>query len=77
MNVDCGIVIYVINRIIIKVNINIIISILMNNKEKISVVVKEYEFISPDINNIDSIFNKCVRDCYNRYFHAFQNKCKY
>ena len=48
-----------------------------NHKEKISVVVKEYEFIRPDINQIDSITDKCSRECYIRNFHKLKFKCIY
>ena len=32
------------------------------HKEKHSVVVKEYEFIGPDVDKIDYIFNNCAVD---------------
>ena len=40
-------------------------------------VVKEYEFENPLIQNIDSIINKCYRDCYYKYFHTFSYECEY
>ena len=42
--------------------------------KKISIVVKEYEFIRPDINNIASIIKNCARNCYNIYLHTFKIK---
>ena len=39
--------------------------------------VKEYEFDKPLIQKIDSIFDNCYRDCYSKYFHAFEYKCEY
>ena len=38
-------------------------------------IVKEYEIDKPLIQNIDSIINKCYRDCHNKYFHTFENEC--
>ena len=38
-------------------------------------VVKEYKFDNPLINEIDSIKDKCFRDCYNNYFHNFKYSC--
>ena len=26
---------------------------------------------------IDSIFDNCIRDCHNQYFHTFEYKCVY
>ena len=40
-------------------------------------VVKEYEFENPLIQNIDSIIDKCYRDCHNKYYHTFEYECLY
>ena len=40
-------------------------------------VVKEYEYDKILIQNIDSIINKCYRDCYFKYFHTFSYECVY
>ena len=40
-------------------------------------VVKEYEYDNILIQNIDSIINKCYRDCYYKYFHTFSYECEY
>ena len=40
-------------------------------------VVKEYEYYNILIQNIDSITNKCYRDCYYKYFHTFSYECVY
>ena len=40
-------------------------------------VVKEYEYDNILIQNIDSIINKCYRDCYCKYFHRFSYECVY
>ena len=40
-------------------------------------VVKEYEYDNILIQNIDSIINKCYRDCYYKYFHTFSYECAY
>ena len=40
-------------------------------------VVKEYEFDNPLIQNIDSIIDKCYKDCHQNYFHTFNYVCEY
>ena len=40
-------------------------------------VVKEYEYGNILIQNIDSIINKCYRDCHYKYFHTFNCECVY
>ena len=40
-------------------------------------VVKKYKFENPLISNIDSIINKCWRDCHNKHFHTFDFICEY
>ena len=40
-------------------------------------VVKEYEFDNPLIQNINSIIDKCYRDCHNNYYHTFKYECVY
>ena len=37
--------------------------------------VKEYKFYNPITTEIDSIIDKCFRDCHNRYFHNFKYEC--
>ena len=46
------------------------------NENKLT-VVKEYEYSNPIIQNTDSIFNKCYRDCHNKYYHTFEFECVY
>ena len=46
------------------------------NENKLT-VVKEYEFENPLIQNIDSIIDKCYRDCHNNYYHTFEYECVY
>ena len=46
---------------------------ILNEKVK----VKEYEFDKPLIQKIDSIFDNCIRDCYNKYFHTVDHICEY
>ena len=46
------------------------------NKNQLT-VVKEYEFKNPLIQNIDSIIDKCYRDCHNNYYHTFEYECVY
>ena len=40
-------------------------------------VVKEDKFDNLLIQNIDSIINKCYRDCYYKCFHTFSYECVY
>ena len=40
-------------------------------------VVKEYEFDNPLITEIDSLLDKCFRDCHNNHFHDFKYECIY
>ena len=39
--------------------------------------MKEYKFDNPIITEIDSIIDKCFRDCHNSYFHNFKYECIY
>ena len=39
--------------------------------------MKEYKFDNPIITEIDSIIDKCFRDCHNKYFHYFKYECIY
>ena len=47
------------------------------HKEKHSIFVREYEFDKPLVHKIDSIFDKCIRDCHIKYFYTFEYKCVY
>ena len=47
----------------------------MNEKELY--VVKEYKFDDPIITEIDSIIDKCFRDCHKSYFHNFKYESIY
>ena len=38
-------------------------------------VVNEYKFDNPFVTEIDSIIDKCFRDCHNKYFHKFKYRC--
>ena len=40
-------------------------------------LVKEYKFDNPLIQNIDSLIDVSIRDCHNKYFHAFDHICEY
>ena len=40
-------------------------------------IVKEYEFDNPLIQKIDSIIDKSIRDCHDKYFHTFDHICEY
>ena len=49
----------------------------MNGITKENFIVKEYEIDNPLIQKIDSIFDICIRDCHNKYFHTFDHICEY
>ena len=38
-----------------------------------SVIVKEYEFNKPLLQKVDSITDDCVKDCYIKYYQAFDH----
>ena len=40
-------------------------------------IVKEYEGIKPLLHKINSIIDKCIRDCNNEYFHTIDHLCEY
>ena len=46
---------------------------IMNEK----VIAKEYDFNKPLIQKIDSITDKCIRNCHDIYFHTFDHICEY
>ena len=48
----------------------------ITNKTQLT-IVKEYEFIKPLIQKIDSIIDNCIRDCQNKYCHTFDDICAY
>ena len=47
------------------------------HKKNYTIVVKDYEFITPDINKMDYISNNCFTDCFYIYFHRFKFRCIY
>ena len=40
-------------------------------------VVKEYIFDNPLITDINSIIDRCFKDCHNKFFHNFKYECIY
>ena len=42
-----------------------------------SSVVKKYEFRRPLLSEIDSIVYKCIRDCFNKYYHSHRFTLEY
>ena len=42
-----------------------------------NVIVKEYNFVNPLIQKIDSLIDNSIRDCHNKYFHTFDHICEY
>ena len=49
----------------------------MNGIINENVIVKEYEFDKPPIQKIDSLVDKFLRDCHDKYFHTFDHICEY
>ena len=46
------------------------------NENKLT-VVKEYEFDTKDIHEMDYILNDVIKDCRRNYFHSFEYKIVY
>ena len=42
-----------------------------------STVVKEYDFIKPDIHEVDCLLDDIIKDCRNMYFHTFEYRFVY
>ena len=40
-------------------------------------IVKEYNFVNPLTQKIDSLIDNSIRDCHNKYFHTFDHICEY
>ena len=47
------------------------------HEQKYGSVVKEYEILKPDIDEVNYILNDTTKDCTNKYFHSFQYRCVY
>ena len=41
-------------------------------KKGYGTVVKEYEFIKPEIYEVNDILNDTIKDCRKKYFHSFE-----
>ena len=41
------------------------------------IVVKEYKFDNPLIQNNDCLIDNCYKDCHYKYFHSFECECVY
>ena len=42
-----------------------------------STVVKEYDFIKPDIHDLDYLLDDVIKDCRSKYFHTFEYSLVY
>ena len=73
----CGIVINVIKTIIIKSKSKHTKSKTHKHKQKHGIVVREHEFIKPDIYEVNYILIDTIKDCRKKYFHSFQYRCVY
>ena len=44
---------------------------------KESNIVKEYEFNKPEIDEVDYLLDKVIKDCKKKIFHSFKYRCVY
>ena len=49
----------------------------MNGILNESTVAEEYDFIKPDIQEIEYLFDDILKDCRNTYFHTFEYRLVY
>ena len=54
-------------------HLNLLLKSMMNE----NIIFKEYEYIKPLIEKIDSRIDFCNRDCHSKYFHTFGHICVY
>ena len=47
------------------------------HKQKIGIIVKEYGFIKPDIDEVKYILDDTIKDFRKKYFHSFEFGCIY
>ena len=47
------------------------------NNQNFGIVVKEYEFIKFDINEVNYILNDIIKGCRNNFFISFEHRCVY
>ena len=47
------------------------------HKQKHGTVVKEYEFIKPDIDSVNYLLNDTIKDCGKKHFPSFEYRCIY
>ena len=40
-------------------------------------IVKDYDFIKPEIDEVDYLLDKVIKDCRKNYFHTFKYRCVY
>ena len=40
-------------------------------------VLKENDFISPGIGEVDYLLDTVIKDCSKKYFHSFEYRCVY
>ena len=40
-------------------------------------LVKDYNFDKPPCSEMDSVLDKCFKDCHNNYFHKYKYECIY
>ena len=47
------------------------------HKKECCMVVKEYEFSKPEKDEVSYALNDTIKDCENKYFLSFENRCAY
>ena len=65
----------VMKQLKLKVNQNINNSKTHKHKQQYGTVVKEYEFIKPDIDEVNYILNDTITDRRNKLFHSLEYRC--
>ena len=69
--------IYVVRQLIIKVNQNFFNSKTHKYKEQYGIVVKEYEIIKPEIDEVDHTLDKVIETVEIKFFHTIEFICVY
>ena len=49
----------------------------MNDILEESFIVKEYEFVEPEIDEVDYLLDKVVKECRRKCFQSFKYRCVY
>ena len=64
------------NNMNVKSKNGLLISIFHKCRERFALTVKKYE-CNPEIIQTDNILKDGIKDCQEKYFHTFEQRCKY